>query len=78
MTVMEAVSALIVRLGGEGICDQCIADELSLPFREQSNEQVRILAREEEYVREKSRCSVCERNRKVIRLALPELTARAS
>lgn len=76
MTVLEAVRALIDRLAGDAICDECITSELSLPFREQSNEQTRILAREDEYVREKARCSICERNRKVIRLAMPEITVR--
>jgi len=69
MTVADDVRALIARLSPQPICDDCIADRLKLSVRQHANHKTRELAGTEGFERRKDRCSLCDREKLVLRKA---------
>ena len=67
MTVRDEVSALIARLGGAAICDDCIAKTLGLTIRQHANHKTRELAGTNGYERRLDACTMCGTIKKVIR-----------
>lgn len=67
MTVKDEVAALVTRLAGEPICDDCIAETLALPTRSQASRRTRELAGTRGYERSIDPCSICGTAKKVIR-----------
>jgi hypothetical protein len=66
-TVFEQVRAFIIRLAGEPVCDDCIADRLGLSVRQHANHKTRELAGEAGFERTKDACALCEGVKLVIR-----------
>jgi hypothetical protein len=69
MTVFENFRSLIVRLAPDPICDDCIAERLSLSVRQHANHKTRELARTDGFERRKDMCSLCGDEKLVIRRA---------
>ena len=69
MTVLDDVRALVARLAPEPVCDDCIADRLGLPGRQQAGEKSRELAGTDGFERRKAACSLCGTEKLVIRRA---------
>lgn len=69
MTVRDDVSALIVRLSPQAVCDDCIAERLGLSVRQHANHKTRELAGSGGFERRNGRCSLCESDKLVIRKA---------
>jgi len=69
MTVLENVRGLIDRLAPEPICDDCIAERLSLSMRQHANHKTRELAGTDGFERRKDTCSLCRDPKLVIRRA---------
>ena len=69
MTVLERVRRLVVGLSPKPICDDCIADKLSLSIRQHANHKTRELAGEPGFDRRVDLCDVCRDEKKVIRYA---------
>jgi hypothetical protein len=69
MTVRDEVAALIARLAGASICDDCIADKLGLSVRQHANRKTRELAGTSGYERRLDACTMCGTVKKVIRRA---------
>jgi len=67
MTVRDEVAALITRLAGEPICDDCITEKLGLSVRQHSNHKTRELAGANGFERRLAPCSICGTSKKVIR-----------
>lgn len=67
MTVLDQVRALIERLAPEPVCDDCIAEKLSLSWSSQANLATRELAGAREFERRNDVCALCGGTRKVIR-----------
>jgi hypothetical protein len=67
VTVLDNVRALILRLSPQAVCDDCIADRLSLSVRQHANHKTRELAGTEGFERRRDRCSLCEGDKLVIR-----------
>jgi len=59
MTIAAEIEALIQRLEGVAICDDCITDRLNLSVRSQANVVTRNLGSAGGYIREKRPCGVC-------------------
>lgn len=69
MTVKDEVAALITRLAGAPICDDCIAEKLSLTVRQHANRKTRELAGTNGFERRLDACTMCGATKKVIRRA---------
>lgn len=71
MTVLEDVAALVKQVAPHGICDDCIADKLSLTVRQHANHKTRELAGSSGpgfygFRREKDLCNSCKNVKLVI------------
>ncbi|TIL77010.1 MAG: hypothetical protein E5Y89_19865 [Mesorhizobium sp.] len=71
MTVLEDVAALVKQVSPHGICDDCIAKELSLTVRQHANHKTRELASSSGpgfsgFRREKDLCNTCKNVKLVI------------
>lgn len=69
MTVLDDVRALIERLTPEPVCDDCIAERLSLSVRQHANRKTLELAGSPGFERRIDACSLCGATKKVIRRA---------
>ena len=58
-TIAGQVEALIQRLEGVAICDDCVTDRLNLSVRSQANVVTRGLGGAGGYAREKRPCGFC-------------------
>ena len=67
MTVLDDVAAFVARLAPEPVCDDCIAERLSLSVRQHANHKSRELAGSGGYERRKAPCSLCGGEKLVIR-----------
>jgi hypothetical protein len=67
MTVLEQVRAFVSRMSPEPVCDDCVAERLSLSVRQHANHKSRELAGAEGFERRKDRCSLCGSEKLVIR-----------
>ena len=59
MTITAQIEALVQRLAGVAICDDCITDRLNLSVRSQANVVTRGLGGANGYRREKRPCGFC-------------------
>lgn len=59
MTIAGQIEALIQRLDGLPVCDDCITERLDLSVRSQANAVTRELAGMNGYRRVKQPCSLC-------------------
>ncbi len=59
MTIAGQIEALIQRLDGLAVCDDCITDRLDLSVRSQANAVTRELVGTGGYRRAKQPCSLC-------------------
>jgi hypothetical protein len=66
-TVFDRVRALVERLSGEPLCDDCIADRLALTVRQHANHKTRQLAANRGFERQLGECSLCGATKKVTR-----------
>jgi len=66
-TVLNKVRALIERLAGEPICDDCVAEKLDLTWTSQANLAARELTGMQGFERRNDVCSLCGGDRKVTR-----------
>lgn len=69
MAILDDVRALIQRLSPRAICDDCIAERLSLSVRQHANHKSRELAGTDGFERRKGICSLCDSEKLVIRKA---------
>lgn len=67
MAALDKVRALIGRLSPEPICDDCIAERLSLSATSQGNRTSRQLAGTDGFERRIDICAFCDRHKTVIR-----------
>jgi uncharacterized protein YaaQ len=67
MTVLDEVRNLVARLAPSAVCDDCIADRLQLSVRQHANHNTRELAGSGGFERRKSSCSLCGKDKLVIR-----------
>jgi hypothetical protein len=67
MTIAAQIKALIQRLDGVAICDDCITDRLNLSVPSQANVVTRALGGEHGYERRKADCGLCGASKIVIR-----------
>lgn len=67
MSVLDDVARLVTRLSPEPVCDDCIADRLSLSIRQHANHKTRELAGSGGFERKKDVCSLCGAGKLVIR-----------
>jgi len=67
MTVLDDVERFVTRLSPEAVCDDCIADRLSLSVRQHANHKTRELAGSNGFERRKDPCSLCGMTKLVIR-----------
>lgn len=58
-TVLDRVRAFVERLTPEPVCDDCIAERLSLSVRQHANHKTRELAGSPGFERRKDSCSLC-------------------
>jgi hypothetical protein len=68
MTVLEEVAGLIKKVAPDAICDDCIADKLSLSVRQHANHKTRELAKLRGFMRGEGKCSFCGSDKKIIRI----------
>jgi hypothetical protein len=68
-TVLERVRALVTRLAGEPVCDDCITDRLGLSVRQHANHKTRELAGERGFLRARDACALCGATKLVIQRA---------
>lgn len=71
MTVLEDVATLVKQVSPHGICDDCIADKLSLSVRQHANHKTRELAGRSGigltgFRRERDICNTCKKVKLVI------------
>jgi hypothetical protein len=66
-TVFDRVRAFVVRLAGEPVCDDCIAEKLDLTVRQHANHKTRELCGEPGFDRSKDTCALCGGTKLVIR-----------
>ena len=66
-TVLDRVRALIERLAPEPVCDDCIADRLSLGGDDQPHQLANELAGSHGFERGKDECSLCGAPKLIIR-----------
>jgi len=59
MSVLDDVRALILRLSPSPICDDCVAEKLSLSARQHANHMTRELAGSNGFERRRDICSIC-------------------
>ena len=67
MTILDQVRAFITRLSPDPVCDDCIADRLGLSVRQHANHKTRELAGNDRFERIKAQCSLCGKDKLVIR-----------
>ena len=67
MTVLDDVRRFITRLTPDAVCDDCIADRLSLSVRQHANHKTRELAGSGGFERQKAPCSLCGGTKLVVR-----------
>ncbi len=67
MAVLEDVKKLIERLAPEPVCDDCVADTLKLPGRQNANRHARELAGQDHIERRRDVCSLCGADKLVTR-----------
>ena len=72
MTVLNRVVNLIVGRAPDPLCDDCIAEILNLTVRQHANHKTRELARQIGFDRRNDTCSLCHREKLVIRAVLDE------
>jgi hypothetical protein len=68
-TIAGQIEALVKRLAGAAICDDCVTDRLNLSVRSQANIVTRGLGGEAGFERHKAPCAFCEATKTVIRYA---------
>jgi hypothetical protein len=66
MTVLDDIRELILRISPQTICDDCIAENLSLSVRQHANHKTRELASHQGFFRCSGRCDVCHKEKLVI------------
>jgi len=66
-TVLEKVRNLVERLAPVAICDDCIAEQLTLSIRQHANHKTRELAGTSGFERQLAECGLCGETKKVIR-----------
>lgn len=64
VTIASEIERLLVSLGGQRICDDCITDQLNLSVRSQANVVTRKLGAPL-YSRTKAPCGTCRRTKTV-------------
>lgn len=69
MAVLDDVRAFVTRLSPEAVCDDCIAEKLQLSLRQRANHKTRELFGSGGFERRKDRCSLCRKDKLVIRKA---------
>lgn len=69
MTVLDDVRAFITRLAPKPVCDDCITERLQLSVRQHTNHKTRELVGESGFERRKDDCSLCGKEKLVIRRA---------
>jgi hypothetical protein len=69
LSVLDDVRAFVARLSPEPVCDDCIADKLNLSVRQHANHKTRELAGTGGFERRRDRCSLCTKEKLVIRRA---------
>ena len=67
MSVLDDVRAFVTRLSPDPVCDDCIADRLSLSVRQHANHKSRELAGTDRFERKRDSCSLCGKEKLVIR-----------
>lgn len=67
MAVLEDVRALILRLSPNPVCDDCVAERLGLSIRQHANHKTRELSGSGGFERRKDICSLCFKEKIVIR-----------
>lgn len=67
MTVLDDVRRLLLSRRPDAICDDCIADRLRLTPRQHANHKTRELAAKGGFDRRIDRCSLCGKDKTVIR-----------
>ncbi|SEH12596.1 hypothetical protein SAMN05428974_0514 [Sphingopyxis sp. YR583] len=67
MTIAREIRALVRRLGGTSICDNCLTDRLRLSVPSQANAVTRSLAAEAGYERRRDVCGQCGKLRTIVR-----------
>ena len=67
MSVLDQVRAFVTRLSAAPVCDDCVADRLSLGARQHANQKTRELAGSDGFERRRDFCSVCYGDKLVIR-----------
>ena len=67
MAVLDQVRAFIERLSPAPVCDDCIAERLSLRVRQHANQKTRELAGSGGMERRRDICSLCYGDMLVIR-----------
>lgn len=67
MTVLDDVRSFVSRLSPDPVCDDCITDRLKLSIRQHANHKTRELAGTAGFERRKDVCSLCGREKVVIR-----------
>ena len=65
--MLKKVRALVDRLMGEPVCDDCIAERLGLPLAQHANHGTGELAGEHRYERNLDDCVLCGATKRVIR-----------
>jgi len=66
MTVLDDVERFVTRLSPEPVCDDCIAQKLSLNVRQHANRKTNELAGQNGFERRKYICSLCGATKMVI------------
>ncbi len=66
-TVLDQVKSLIERLAPEPVCDDCIAERLSLTARQQVNHKSREIAGMAGFESQNGECALCGATKKVVR-----------
>jgi len=59
MSALDDVRGLIARLSPAPICDDCLAEKLSLQGRQHANQKARELAGSNGFERRRDICSIC-------------------
>lgn len=67
MTVLDQVRGLIERLSPDPICDDCIAERLGLPARQNARHKARELAGSNGFERNMDACAICGETKQVTR-----------
>lgn len=69
MSVPDKVNQYITQLDGEAICDACIVKGLGLTQHAHAAQITGALGTTRDFDRQQGRCAVCEKDRRVIRMA---------